>query len=212
VIWLFDKFNNGINLDKEFVAMKNGIKHEFEDAGLVSDPDGPLKTASGELPVAEASKRPQDLLARCLPWLKRYEEHTTKWMAFNKAQIFPLLKAAGIALVTVGYSGCGDSGQIDDMFATGPKAESGAAPVIALPDAKVTLRVPSFNDSNAPERTLSLREAIEGLCWTLLETEHAGWVNNDGGEGTFTFDVGTEHIELQHTRYYTESNSYDYEL
>jgi hypothetical protein len=55
------------------------------------------------------------------------------------------------------------------------------------------------------------REAIEELCWTLLETEHVGWVNNDGGEGNFTLDVDTEHIELQHTQFYTESNSYDYE-
>ena len=56
-----------------------------------------------ELPMTEASKRPQDLLARCFPWLKNYEENTTKWMAFNKAQVFPLFKAAGIALVTVDY-------------------------------------------------------------------------------------------------------------
>lgn len=191
--------------------MNNDIKHEIESMGSVGDPDSPLKTASGESPMTEAPKRPQDLLARCFPWLRRYEENTAKWMAFNKAQIFAPLKAAGIALVTVGYSGYGDSGQIDDMLATGPKAESGPGPKIALPEAEVTLRVPSFDDGNASERTFSLREAIEMLCWTLLETEHFGWVNNDGGEGTFTFDVGTEHIELQHTRFYTESDSYDYE-
>jgi hypothetical protein len=123
----------------------------------------------------------------------------------------PRRKAAGIALVTLAYSGCDYSGQIDNVLATGPKPESGHAPEIGLPDAKVTLRVPSLGDGNASERTFSLREAIEELCWTLLETGHAGWVNNDGGEGTFTLDVCSEHIGLQHTQFYTESNSYDYE-
>jgi hypothetical protein len=75
--------------------MKNGIKNEFKGTGSVDDSDSPLKAASGELPMIEASETAQD------------------WRASNKAQILSVLKAAGITLVTAYYSGSCDDGQID---------------------------------------------------------------------------------------------------
>jgi hypothetical protein len=149
--------------------------------------------------MTEEEKKLYEWIANYTQLLKSHEENTTDWLASNKAQIFPLLKAAGIALVTVNYSGACGEAQVDNILATGPKAESGPAPEIDLPEAKVTLRVPSFDGGNAlNERTLSVEEAIVRLCGTLLETKHFGWERNNGGKGTFTVDVATERIKLKH--------------
>ena len=46
----------------------------------------------------------------------------------------------------------------------------------------------------------------------LLDSEHAGWENNDGAEGTFTWDIATNELKLEHTEFYTESNTYEHEF
>ncbi len=123
---------------------------------------------------------------------------------FVMGQIFPLLKSAGIAFVTVDYS-FADSRQIDDILATGPMPESG--PALEIPEAKVTLCVPSFQDTSVREKTLSIREAIEELCWMILEVYHAGPEHNDGGKGNFRFDIATEDFELKHSQFRAKSDS-----
>ena len=134
-----------------------------------------------------------------------------EWLAFNKLQIFPLLKSAGIALVLIEYCGNNYHRQMDEVSAFGPDTESGPGAKIVLPDANVTLRVPSFDDGNASESTFSLREAIEELCWTLLKISEDGWEKDCGGAGTFTLDVGSEHIELEHTEFFTVSDNSSHE-
>jgi hypothetical protein len=93
--------------------MNNDSNREFKGTDSVTDPDSPSKTALGESPMTEASETAQDWFAEHQKERKSYEERATECVASNKAQIFPLLKATGIAVVTVYYSGHGDSGQID---------------------------------------------------------------------------------------------------
>jgi hypothetical protein len=111
-------------------------------------------------------------------------------MTLNKEGILVALKAAGIALVTGNYSGSGDNGQIDHVLAFGPNSENGPGPEIALPDAKVRLIVQSLSNLFGTRQTFSLREAIEYVCWMLLEY----LVADVDGEGTFTFDVASDGI------------------
>ena len=103
-----------------------------------------------------------------------------------------------------GDHGGGDSGQIDNVLAFGPKPESGPTPEMELPEGKVTLRVPSFDHPKAQEQTFSLREAIEELCWVVLGSRHPGWEINDGGEGVFILDVARGTIELRHTQFFRD--------
>jgi hypothetical protein len=131
-------------------------------------------------------------------------------MASNKAAIFPLLKAADIAVVEVNYDGSSDSGQINDVVAF--SAESKLVP---LPEDEVTIRLhPSIwpsKQENVEAQVImcSLNKAIRELCWELLETEHPGWENNDGGQGVFKFHVKDETIELEHGSNIVEVN-YDH--
>ena len=161
--------------------------------------------------MTDASQKTQDLLARYEEEREWYdqditdcEEDTTECQDLNKARIFSLLMGAGISLVTVDYSGSCDGGQIDHVLAFGPKSASGPAPEIALPEGKVTLRAPSFDDANAQDKTLSIREAIEVLCWVVLGSRHRSWEVNDGGEGVFILDVARGTIDLRHTQFYRD--------
>jgi hypothetical protein len=151
-------------------------------------------------------------------WMKDYKERRAKQaadaaecMVFNKAQIFPPLKAAGIEQVHVSYSGCGDSGQLDDVCGVGVHEKGTPAPPVDIPAVAVTIRLARMgwgeSAGKIDEKTAPLKDAIEDLCWSLLDVEHGGWENNDGGQGVFTFFVNDDppRIELDHADFYTES-------
>jgi hypothetical protein len=97
----------------------------------------------------------------------------------QKVAVFDELKTLDVTHVTVEYSGSGDEGQINDVVAFKNKEEK-----------------------NIPKL---LNEAIQSLCWDYLEADHGGWEINDGASGTFTFNVATQKIHLEHHTYYTAS-------
>jgi hypothetical protein len=51
---------------------------------------------------------------------------------------------------------------------------------------------------------MTLREAIEELCYGYLTQEHGGWENNDGAFGEFTFDVRAASIKLEFNARFTD--------
>ena len=58
----------------------------------------------------------------------------------------------------------------------------------------------------------NVRDYIEQLACDFLEDTHSGWENNDGGFGTFTFDVAQRSITLDYDERYTETNNYVHEF
>jgi hypothetical protein len=142
---------------------------------------------------------------------------TDQLQATNRTAIFDALVAAGIDKLIVSYSGSGDSGQIDsvhldDAACTEPRLPQEIAyteyGTNYMQDAAGTWAwVPYSND-----KVLPLREAIESFCYDELEGEYAGWENNDGADGTFTFDVEERRVYWTHNEFYTESNTYEHEV
>lgn len=102
------------------------------------------------------------------------------------------------------FDGYGDSGQIEAVTATGAHGE------IALPELGITFAEPGDITSDDPvdRKQVPLSEAIEKLCYDLLRSTHAGWENNDGAFGDFTFDVAARTISLDHNDRYTAIESY----
>lgn len=123
----------------------------------------------------------------------------------NKAALFDALAAADIVTVTVAFDGYGDSGQIESVDARDAYGE------VALPTADIELATPSHEGAEVTRRTLPLAEAIEELCYDLLEEEHGGWENNDGAYGEFAFDVAARTINLDHNSRYTAVETYAHE-
>lgn len=144
---------------------------------------------------------------------KTRRELGKKCLEKNKAVLLPILKSAGISVVEVEYDGAGDSGQINDVSAYRVQGEIPNQKSLryALPKEAVTIELPS-RDGGVREFTDTVEEVIRELCWELLEMNHPGWENNDGGCGTFTFHVGDElKIELSHVDYIVHEEHTVYE-
>ncbi|MGE0516406.1 MAG: DUF6878 family protein [Hyphomicrobiaceae bacterium] len=103
----------------------------------------------------------------------------------RKNQIFSRLAALGAATAHVEYDGESDSGQIHAIAAA------------AADGTPIQLHVPT--DASADPQYPTLHDCIEDFCWDLLVFHHAGYENNDGGFGTFTFTVSDKTIELRHS-------------
>ena len=128
-----------------------------------------------------------------------HREAVAKANALNKDLVFDALAAAGITHVFVEFDGCGDSGQIESAC-----ARVNDTP-IDFPTATVNLHTTSWNQAELGRKETSLAEAVENLCYGCLEQTHAGWENNDGAYGDFTFDVAERKITLDFNGRYTDT-------
>ncbi len=124
----------------------------------------------------------------------------------NKKRLFDALAASGITRVELAFDGYGDEGQIEsvDTFA-------GEEP-IKLPDIEVTLATLGWRDTEPNDTAMSLSGAIEHLAYDLLATTHAGWENNEGAYGTFTFDTANRTITLEHNERFTDVQCFEHEF
>jgi len=58
--------------------------------------------------------------------------------------------------------------------------------------------------------SLPVREAIEQLAHDFLEETHAGWENNDGAYGEFTFEVASRAITLEYNARFTDAEHFEH--
>jgi hypothetical protein len=116
----------------------------------------------------------------------------------RKSQIFSRLAALGADTAHVEYDGEDDSGQIHTIAAT------------AADGTPVELNV--FADAGGDPQYPTLHDCIEDFCWDLLVLHHAGYENNDGGFGTFTFTVPDKTIELRHSDRFVDFSTTTTEL
>lgn len=99
----------------------------------------------------------------------------------TEATLRASLLALGVSNIYADYDGVGDSGQIDTI---------------------------SYAD--AADRTLTTpvdtqtQQQVENLLYALLTLRHDGWENNDGGFGTFRWNLVTGALEHEHSDRYTE--------
>ncbi len=127
-----------------------------------------------------------------------YRQATAEAIRMNKAVVFDALSAADITTVHVNFDGCGDSGQIEYVGAfVGDKS-------VEFPPTTVRMRSTSFDAEEFTLKEMPLREAVEELCYALLEQEHDGWEINDGAFGEFTFHVTERRIALDFNARFTD--------
>ena len=120
----------------------------------------------------------------------------------NKALVFTALKDAGVTKVVVQFDGVGDSGQIEAL--TAYKGEE----TVELPSTSLALNRCVSYTSGVGTVEATLLESVETLVYGYLEQEHDGWENNDGGYGTFEFDVAGQAIHLEFEQRFTDTYSY----
>ena len=127
---------------------------------------------------------------------------------FNKHALAQSMRTLGSTSVAVTYSGCGDSGQIDEVGFQPADVDEGVHQVVVAQmqyhwDAERACGV------NAPAFVeMPLSDVAEALCDTAVELAgHNGYENGDGGEGTFTLQAADACAELEHRDFYTESDT-----
>ena len=130
----------------------------------------------------------------------RFSDAITKANDLNKVIVFDSLSAAGITHVAVGFDGEGDSGQIDGAAAHNHEG------VVEFPSTTVTLHRAQSGSDEFSTLEMTLREAVEELCYGYLEQEHGGWENNDGAFGEFTFHVAERRIDLDFNGRFTDTS------
>lgn len=84
----------------------------------------------------------------------------------TRTELLQQLQELGVETVTAEYDGSGDSGQIDD---------------------------PHFGSDEIPR---DLTMAVQDLFYDILAQYYGGWEINEGSFGQFTWDVGTDRIDL----------------
>ena|SRR5271165_6806499 len=106
----------------------------------------------------------------------------------NKTAVFDALTTAGITSLELSFDGYGDNGQLNDLTAY-------------IGRTKVATLEPQI-----------LKDAIEDLCYDLLEMTHPGWEIDEGACGRFTFDVGKRVITLLGDTRYIEYEPFEEEF
>ena len=104
------------------------------------------------------------------------------------------LRMLGVTTVQVGFSGSGDSGNIDDVIATNAQNE-----YVDLTSTSLTWnRVHGNSDWDGVKlvwnrtisvQVMSVEEILKSMCNTALDQTHLDWYNNDGGQGYFAIDM-----------------------
>ena len=119
--------------------------------------------------------------------------------------VFEALRTNGVETLTVDYGGYIEDGKIShvEVLVTTEDGVIGHVEVqgaigedeldririMVEPDlAADTGEAPATADGDTP--TVALRDVVEAFCLTTLRERHGGWMNGDGGFGSFTFIVG----------------------
>ena len=131
----------------------------------------------------------------------------------NREILINGLKAQGITVATVDYSGAGDSGDTCDL------AVQPVELLASLSEIKVKQHVVDVQYLGYSQRACSMREtevaldeAVRDFAMRWVDSLYGGWENDDGACGTVTINVHDNAIHLEHTTYYTESSSHEHSL
>lgn len=134
------------------------------------------------------------------------EELSATVFKLNMALVVERLKELGCVSVCVEYSGEGDSGNMNDIFYT----EGADMPNIDIKSTQRSSLACHFVQSKynnetkdwdyvIEKNTNNLDSLVSALCdHCLAVSGHSGYENEDGGGGTFTIDVQTGLIQMEH--------------
>lgn len=122
----------------------------------------------------------------------------------NKKVIMDALTAMGAKCVVVEYSGSGDSGQIDNCVIDGDSEND--AEVEAFEEfGRFDEKKGWIREARLEKRKLT--EVIKDYCDHIIDQEHGGYCNNDGGDGVLELDVEAGMLTLTHNENYMAVNT-----
>lgn len=133
-------------------------------------------------------------------------------LRLNRRRLHKALKRLGATSVVVSYSGSGDSGQIDEVSVYRDKEQIKSQENVSILVASSKWTKDGGWIERVKSTPLALDAALEQFVYDWIESEHAGWENNDGASGECTITVSSNEFILNHVTYYTESESTEHVL
>lgn len=124
----------------------------------------------------------------------RIQKESVETMAranVNKDILFDILKKNNVERVFVYFDGSGDNGSIDNVELT-PDTTS---PLLDEP--ALNFHWPRYEGAIWAGDNVSIKDAIETICYDYLRAKHQGWENNEGANGYFDFKVKESKILLE---------------
>lgn len=134
----------------------------------------------------------------------------------HRDELLMRLKLLGIAVITVDFSGSGDSGNINDVLAQtadGVEVKLDDQPLMSWMEETSTHNpVTRQWDKSYHPANLSLESILTKMAEQALEETNLDWYNNDGGQGEFTIDFreSPPKIELQVGINYTQTDEHEF--
>ncbi len=99
-----------------------------------------------------------------------------------RAALLAELRARGVEEVEAFYDGYGDSGNVNSVAGRPESAGIG-----------------------------DIETRLMDFVWDVAYGLHPGFETNDGAEGSFTWNVAEDRIDVDHADFYTERNDYSHE-
>ena len=119
--------------------------------------------------------RPAAVSSAEADWAER-ERKAEEARQMERAELKDLLRAKGVERVEAGYDGYGDSGNVNH---------------VALSPAKVEVR--------------EMETRLADFIWATAYNLNPGFEIDDGGEGTLTWDVVKDRVDVKHVAFIYES-------
>jgi hypothetical protein len=119
----------------------------------------------------------------------------------NAKALFDTLADTKVVSIEATFDGCGDSGQINDIFFLDHRGKGLACPKLVVKGSHQGYhhewdeKKKEFVEVGGGEGDVS--KVVEEICYDRLAAYHPGWEINGGSCGTFRFDVLNRKIELE---------------
>lgn len=145
------------------------------------------------------------------------EEAPAKEETEKASAIYDGLAQLGIAHIVATYSGCGDSGCVEEIEAFAPnntRVVLSAEHTLTIPRSASQWNPNTRTYEHGPETlcTLSASEVLEYWCYEILEEHHGGWEIDDGADGKLAIDVAARTALLTHNSHFRCTDTTETEI
>ena len=158
------------------------------------------------------SPTPDPVLTEILSSIRKRQLDARSRLRINRRRLHKALKRLDATSVVVTYSGSGDSGQIDEVNVYRDKTQIKSEKNVSVIVASSKWSQDSGWIERVKSESMTLEAGLEQFVYDWIESEHAGWENNDGASGECTIEVATNDFNLNHITYYTKNESTEHVL
>lgn len=123
------------------------------------------------------------------------------------------LKKHGIKSFHIEYNGYGDSGDVSEVDIK-PESLASVVPKDRF-EYQSEWSSSEYDESkwfDVKDNKQTFSEIIENIGWEIVNHNHGGWENNDGGQGTIDYNTKDNKILLSHGQNYMETTETDSEF